>query len=821
MLDFILVGFYFILFCFIFLYFFRLQYEKTIGLSMVFLKISMAKKDSKEDSDRESHKSQSWQDVIGIMEHFFTALTSVYSSSFKNKILGQVFVSFEYVVMKKQVEFYVVAPKDKMSFIEKQISAYYPDAFTDIVDDYNIFEDGDFQATTELKFSKNHIYPIAVYTKQKNDPLNDILNSFSKFEEKDKGVIQMIVRPNSGKWKTMSKKQAKKTFKGETEFWLSYPFRFMGNLWDLLFHGTTDENMKQMTANSENGGDRVTPMVEEQVKAIEEKSSKSGYDCVIRLIVSSPDKYQAQNFLSDLNASFAQYSSDTNSFICTKYHSQRKLIKNFIYRTMSRSILSYFNYMIFSTEELASLYHFPSVKWNESSGLKWQEFKVAPAPANTPQKGILLGINSFRGVETEVHMKNEDRMRHFYLIGKSGTGKSTMIKYMIKQDLQNNKGVCVIDPHGDLIEDVLPYIPKHRADDVIIFDPGDLDRPLGINILEGETWDQKEFASQEALAIFIKMFGEEIMGPRLQHYFRNGALTLMSDEKENATILDIPRLFIDDAFQKYKASKVTNPIVKSFWENEMAKVGAREKAEIIPYFSAKFGPFMTNNQIRNIIGQQKSSFDFRKIMDEEKILLVNLSKGKMGDLNSQLVGMILVAKLQMAAMSRGDMPEEDRKDFFMYVDEFQNFVTDSFATILSEARKYRLGLVIAHQYISQIAKMKVAGKGVVDDSTIKDAVFGNVGTMMCFKIGADDAESMAKEFAPVFTEQDVINIANFKAYLKLNIDNATSRAFSMNTIWDKDKGEKETGEAIRQLSRLVYAREREFVEREISHRLGV
>ncbi len=419
-----------------------------------------------------------------------------------------------------------------------------------------------------------------------------------------------------------------------------------------------------------------------------------------------------------------------------------------------------------------------------------------------------------------MNIKPDDRRRHFYIIGKSGTGKSTILKSMLKQDAANGKGICLIDPHGDLVEGLLPHIPRERADDVIVFDPGDLGRPMGMNILEAKTADEKEFMSQEALAIFIKLFGEEIMGPRLQHYFRNGCLTLMEDDDEGASLIDLPRLFTDESWQRYKVTKVKNPVVRSFWEKEMASTGAREKQEMIPYFSSKFGPFITNAQIRNIIGQTKSGFNFREVMDEGRILLCNLSKGKLGDLNAQLLGMIMVSKLQMSAMSRVDTDEEDRLDFYMYVDEFQNFVTESFASILSEARKYRLNLIIAHQYISQITKLGGGGKGKQEDTTIRDAVFGNVGSMMCFKIGASDAEYMAKEYAPVFSDQDLVNIANYQAYIKLNIDNATSRAFSMATVYDPSKGDVQAGEAFKQLSRLKFAREKDFVEREIFRRVG-
>jgi type IV secretory pathway TraG/TraD family ATPase VirD4 len=386
---------------------------------------------------------------------------------------------------------------------------------------------------------------------------------------------------------------------------------------------------------------------------------------------------------------------------------------------------------------------------------------VLPAPVDLPTEGILLGYNIFRGDKREVRMLRDDRTRHHYIIGKSGSGKSVFINFMARQDIANGDGVCVVDPHGDLIEDLLQYIPKERAKDVIVFNPSDQLRPMGLNILEADSPEEQDLVSSQATEIFIKLFGDEIFGPRIQHYFRNACLTLMEDPDEGATLIDVPRMFVDDDFMKYKVAKVKNPVVRSFWEHEYAHTGERERQEMIPYFSSKFGPFITNSIMRNTIGQTKSAFDFRKVMDEQKILLINLSKGKIGDLNTQLLGLIVVARIQMAAMSRADTPQDQRKDFYLYVDEFQTFATDSFCAILSEARKYRLALIMAHQYIKQLEKKQ--------DTSIRDAVFGNVGTMMSFKVGADDAEYMAKEYAPVLTESDVLGIANYKAYMLLKL----------------------------------------------------
>ncbi|OGJ45641.1 hypothetical protein A2272_04390 [Candidatus Peregrinibacteria bacterium RIFOXYA12_FULL_33_12] len=423
----------------------------------------------------------------------------------------------------------------------------------------------------------------------------------------------------------------------------------------------------------------------------------------------------------------------------------------------------------------------------------------------------------FRGMKKEIRMLPKDRTRHHYCIGKSGSGKSVFLNFVARQDMQNGSGVGVIDPHGDLIEDLLNYVPKERAKDVIVFDPADQERPMGLNILEANTPEQMDMASSQATEIFIKLFGDEIFGPRIQHYFRNACLTLMEDPEEGATLIDVPRIFVDEDFMKYRVSKVKNPVVKSFWTHEYAHTGQRERQEMIPYFSAKFGPFITNSIMRNTIGQTKSAFDFRKCMDEQKILLINLSKGKMGDLNTQLLGLICVARLQMAAMSRVDMPEADRKPFYLFVDEFQNFATDSFCSILSEARKYQLALIMAHQYINQLT----IGKSGAQNTQIRDAVFGNVGTMMSFKIGAEDAEYLSKEYAPVLTQSDIIGISNYKAYIKLNINNTTSRPFSLETVWDvKDKNAK-VAEIVKQYSRMKYGRKRVFVEQEIVARIGI
>lgn len=437
------------------------------------------------------------------------------------------------------------------------------------------------------------------------------------------------------------------------------------------------------------------------------------------------------------------------------------------------------------------------------------------------KNAVLLGTNIYRNQLSPVYMKREDRTRHHYMIGKSGTWKSVFLQTIARQDLWNGDGICLIDPHGDLAEDVLSFVPKERAKDVVYFDAGNEDRPMGLNLYEINSLDEADRTVNDATEIFLKMFGPEIFGPRIQEYFKYGSLTILEDFEDRPTLLDVVRLFTDEAYREVKVAKVTNAVVRNRRERTYNAMGDREKAEIIPYFSSKFVSFNTNRLIRNIIGQTKSAFNFDDVMNNQKILLVNLSKGKIWEMNAQLLGMILVSKIYNSAMGRAKLDPKDRKDFYLYVDEFQNFVSGTFADILSEARKYRLGLIMAHQYIAQLE----AGKGLWDSwggkSDVKAAVFGNVGTMMSFKIGAPDAEFMEKEYAPLLGPQDIVGIANYKSYIKLNIDNATSKVFSMNSIYTKDYQNKKIAPLLMEYSSKKYGRAREFVDAEISNRLWV
>lgn len=432
---------------------------------------------------------------------------------------------------------------------------------------------------------------------------------------------------------------------------------------------------------------------------------------------------------------------------------------------------------------------------------------------------VLLWVNIYRNIYSPVYIKRDDRTRHQYCIWKSGTWKSVFLQTLARQDIRNWDWICLIDPHGDLAEDMLAYVPKERAKDVIYFEAWDEERPMWLNLYEIDNLDQADRTVNDATEIFLKMFWPEIFWPRIQEYFKYGSLTLLEDFEDRPTLLDVTRLFTDDAFREFKLKKVTNAVVKNRWEKTYNAMWDREKQEIIPYFSSKFVSFNTNRLIRNIIWQTKSAFKFDDVMNNQKILLINLSKGKIWEMNAQLLWMIIVSKVYNSAMARASIPEKDRKDFYLYVDEFQNFVSWTFADILSEARKYRLWLIMAHQYIAQLDPAKWLGDTWWGKSDVKAAVFGNVGTMMSFKVWAPDAEFLEKEYSPVLSGQDIVWIANYKSYIKLNIDNATTRVFSMNSIYTKDYQDKRIPSILKEYSAKKYWRKREFVDAETRSRL--
>ena len=779
-------------------------FNKSLKLS--FLKITMPKKDSELDEKKETTKD--FKEMIWLMEQLLASLKSVYSWKIMKKILWQDLISLEYIAHENEILFYVVVPKNYKILVEKQINWFYTDAIIEETTQINIFKDRKYIQSTYLNTVKEFYFPIKTYQKLESDPINNITNAFSKLDEWSSASIQILLKPIDDDWQWESAKESSKIMNWKKSYFTLNPIKiFLGLISIFLNNNDSKDNENKNNSSA---------LTQERAKTVDEKWDKTGYETIIRIIATWNDKNVVDAELKNIISSFSQFSyPDFNKFSYTIRHSEKALIRNYIFRYFKKPF--WLKKMILNTEEIASLYHFPHIKYNKSADIKWQNFKIVKAPNNIPKEWILLGYNMYRGQKKEIRIKNEDRFRHFYVIWQTGTWKSSILQVMARQDFKNWEWVCIIDPHGDLVRDLLPFIPKERADDVIYFDPSDLDRPMWLNILEADTPEEKELVAMDALNIMIKLFWNEIFGPRIQDYFRNAVLALM-DYPQWWAITDVVRMFTDEEFQKDRVRHVKNPIVKAWWENTYASMWDREKQEMIPYFAAKFGQFITNKMMRNIIGQTKSSFDILDIMQNKKILLVNLSKGRLWDLNSQLLGMMLVSKIQMAAMRRDKIPKEQRSDFFLYIDEFQNYVTDSIESILSEARKYRLSLNIAHQYLGQLEQSDALTKSSLD---LKKAIFGNVWSVMSYKIWPEDWEFMAKYFAPTFSEQDLVNMDKYKWVIKISIDNQPTIPFSFIPLnayletWDKN-----LAKAFVELSRLKYWRDKEFVSKEIEYRIG-
>ena len=716
--------------------------------------------------------------------------------------------SFEIVAHSGRIYFYIVAPARQALYLEKQVTAHYPEAVVEEVEDYNAFNLKCAVTAGYLKTKDSGILPLKTYMKMGVDPLNSIINIISKLERHESISIQYVVRSAQGSWHRRSKRASLMIHRYGSVF---KGLRASHPLWAIWYMFAPPSSNTPKDQQSNMNYKRLTAVEEEMLKAIEEKNLKAGLEVNLRFVACAKTKAQADYYLENLANVYNEYNNFQygNNFSRLFRGNQKKIIEDFIYRRFNEQ-----NSFLLNTEELTSVFHFP-LKGTETPNIMWLTAKIAPAPATVPNEGIELGKNVYRGVTKEIRMKRSDRRRHTYIIGKSGTGKSVLLSNMAIQDIQNGEGVCVIDPHGDLISDILERIPPERAEDVIVFSPGDLERPLALNLLDYDPRypEQKSFVINEMIGIFDKLYDLKATGgPMFEQYMRNAMLLIMDDPESGSTLMEIPKVLADEDFRRLKLSRCKNQTVVDFWKKEAEKAGGEAAlANIVPYITSKLTSFISNDMMRPIIGQQKSAFNLREVMDKQKILLIDLPKGLVGEMNAYLLGMILVGKILMAALSRTDMPSDSRKDFYLYIDEFQNFTTNSICQILSEARKYALNLVIAHQYIGQLSKGQ--------NTEIKDAVFGNVGTLVSFKIGSEDADFLVKEFAPVFNEYDLINIDKGTAYIKLLVDNSATRPFSLKTIWPI-LGVKRAGMAnsIRSLSRLKYGQNVQLVEAEISRR---
>lgn len=677
-------------------------------------------------------------------------------------------VSFEIVSADAEgIRFFVVAPEHLCRFIEGQIYAQYPNADIEYVTDYTKAEsasESSFVTVGEIEMEKDSIFPIKTFRSFEVDPLAAITGAMSELNLGEKVWLQIVVRPISNYWQEKSKEYITAIKEGKSLGGPSFGeivSKVVGGIGDALSTSSDGKAAPKEIV-------KLLPGQDEELKEIELKMLKVGFEFKIRVVAKASEQLRSEQLLRDIVASFKQFTTaHLNNFVYAPPEKEGKeLYSMFLTRDIGEDA------DIVNIEELASLYHLPNISV-ETPNIAWSRSRKLEPPMNVPVEGnddvTLFGQTDYRDMKVKFGIKRRDRVRHFYLLGKTGTGKSTLFKNMFISDVLAGDGACFVDPHGDTVEELLAYIPPNRVKDVVYFNPTDIDHPVGFNLLELKDQSQRDLIADGVVEVFKKQFGDS-WGPRLQYILTNTVATAL--EAQGTTLLAIIRILTDKNFRKFILKQVNDPILYKFWEEEFAQMSQNNRllAEAISPIQNKVGRFISSAVTRNIIGQVKSTIDLRDIMDNRKILLVNLAQGRLGEETASLLGGMIITRLQATAMERVDIPEEERTDFYLYVDEFQNFATESFAKILSEARKYKLNLTMTNQYIDQLPL------------TVRQAIFGNVGTLASFVVSQADASILEKEFAPVVSSDDLVSLDAYALYIKLCIDGMTSVPFSAKSL---------------------------------------
>ncbi len=737
----------------------------------------------------------------------YSIISSTLKKGFDSRVFGQRHMSFEIVAANGLIKYYTLVPAVLTETVKQAIVSAYPSARLEETEPESIFAESvttDQIAGGEMSLKKEFVYPISTYEDSQRDASLAILHALSTTKAGEGMALQILLRPTDGSWTKTSAERVQNIRKGNKN----------NNSGTKILHevALTVKDVAQAfwhppeAHDKLEDGEGMTNLQQEEIAAIEQKTKSPGFEVLIRVIASSAVRERSEAMLGGLVAAFSQFDSQNfNGFQYEALKNPKKLAVDFVFRFFPRNNRT----NILNSTELASIFHLPAQNAIPTSQVERQATKQVEGPAKLVTEGVLLGVNEFRGEVKEIKLSENDRRRHTYVIGSTGMGKSVLLTNVAYQDMLAGRGFAFIDPHGDAVELLMSKVPESRIDDVIYFDPADVEHPIGMNMFEFKTDDQKDFIVQEGINMLQSLFdpsNQGFFGPRGQHMFRNAALLLMSDP-HGATFIDIPQCFTDPQFVKNKLQYVTDKAVYDYWTKEFpASQKSNDAGEVITWFASKWGPFLSNTIMRNILGQTKSSFNIREIMDKKKIFLVNLSKGRLGDINSQLLGMILVMKFQQAAMSRADIPEDERQDFCLFVDEFQNFATSSFESILSEARKYRLNLFLANQFMTQLT------------DKIREGILGNVGTIMAGRLGVTDAELMEKAFTPVFKAEDLTKQGNYQAIAKVMMYNLPSAPFTMNLLPPMGEANPQLLETMKEYSATKYAKTREEVEREIKQR---
>lgn len=765
------------------------------------------------DIDAKDH-IQSMKQNIELMNQVYKNFYAIFDEGWKNKEFGNNAISMEILVEKEVIKFILWVPSDHLMTVEKMIASFYTGAIVENIRQPKILEAGKYFAGGEFTLTKDSVHPLKTYESFEADPMDSILSAFSNISRDEKVWIQILVEPLHENWLKKMRKTADDIKEGKKKLW------FWGIIQKLRDSGKKETSEKEQK-------EKKHSFSQQQLSDFDKKMDDELFRVKIRTIATSPDKQRPRKIIDDISRLFNQYNYiGLNTLKFNKAQDLQTFARHYSLRilypdtSLLTNILKFNPSTVLNIKELSSIIHFPHGRFNQNPRIAWQKFKVIPAPDDLPSEGIIVGYNNYWGVKREIRITDKDRFRHIYILGQTGTGKSTIMLTQAIDDMDNGRGFTFIDPHGEAVEFLLRHFPKERIDDLIYFDLWNTAYPIGLNPLEvsPDDSDEKDVVTNDLVEMFIQMYGHEIFGPRIQDYFRNACLLLM-DQPEGGTIVDIMRLFTDEAFAEAKIRNLKDPVVAAWWNKTYKKMGDREKAEIIPFIQAKFWPFTTGVYVRNIIGQSKSAFKMYDAMQQKKIILMNLAKGISGEETSKLIGKIIAMQVKLSALKRAKIEEKDRVPHYLYVDEFQNYVSQSFESIMSEARKYRLGLVVAHQYTDQLKQ-----GGLWGELDLSKTIFGNIGNMFVYKVGAPDAEFLAKEFEPEFSQTDLTSTEAFMGACKISINNQQTRPFSFKAKIPyvlEAKNPPEKVQIIKQISSLKRGTKRELVDKEIYFRIGV
>ena len=799
------------------------KHSKEQAENLRFIQVKLEKKAVAKSWDIEAtDHTQQMKDNIELMNQVFKNFYCIYENNWKNRVFGNNYISIELVAEKEQIKYFLWIPKEQVSTVKKMIAAFYPTAFIEDCNAPLLLEAGKYMAWWQFYLTKNSVYPIKTYESFEADPMDSILSAYNSVNKDEKLDLQILVQPLHESVLKKMRKKVEKIKEWKDFWWLKSTYLKILKAW-------WKEETKQEKKESEK---HKHDFSQQQLQDFDKKMDNEIFLTKIRVFAVSSDKNRPSMMVDEMWRLFNQYNYIwLNTLQLKKIKEIRMFAKNVVERNFYTSyplfedIKDYYKRNMLNIKELSSIIHLPHARFNQNPRLDRQKAKIVPPPSELPSEWIVVWYNNYGWVEKEIRITDKDRFRHIYILWQTWTWKSTIMYAQAVDDMEHGRGFTFIDPHWEACEYLLKWFPKERIDDLIYFDLWNTSFPIWLNPLEvnPEDADEKDVVTNDLVEMFIQMYWPEIFGPRIQDYFRNACLLLM-DQPEWWTLVDIMRLFTDDAFAEAKIRNLKDPVVASWWNKTYKKMWDREKAEIIPFIQAKFGPFTTWVYVRNIIWQPKSAFKMFDAMQEKKIILMNLSKGTAWEETSKLVWKLIAMQAKLSALKRARIPEAERVPHYLYVDEFQNYVSASFESILSEARKYKVWLVVAHQYTDQLKQ-----EWLWWNMDMSKTIFGNIWNMFVFKVWAPDAEFLLKEFEPEFTQTDLTSPEAFMGACKISVNNQQTRPFTFKAKvlypWYPHglpyRNSPEKVEIIKQISALKRWTKRELVDKEIYFRIWV